>query len=308
LGSNTAYYGGEMQTPNTTNRIAVIVAIITSLGVIIAAFITRNSTIQVNIGAVTIEALVGQVTQGAATERSLQSTLSAPTSTLPPTDTPEPALPTFTPTASLTPTSTATPDPTFFQDDFEMGVKPEWVTTYGNVGMSQGQLTILSPFENKQSNHLVVVDSIDYNNARVETNLAKLEGGFNCSDCVYTAEAAVLIRYVENGQGVGLRISPGPNSVVFAYFDEKGNWTNINATMVSGETNGFNFNNGDNKIRVEASGNNYFAYINDRLVVSAALEGPSSGKVGLWLRNNGIRGDIPWYAPRFDDFTSQSLP
>jgi hypothetical protein len=98
-----------MQSPQASNRAYIIGAIIAALGLVVAAIISTRSTIQVNFVVATNEALVGQVTEEAATRQTIQDTLAAPTSTFPPTGTSQPALPSFTPT--LLPTSPSTPTP-----------------------------------------------------------------------------------------------------------------------------------------------------------------------------------------------------
>ena len=155
------------QEPQKNSTVLIVIAIIGVIGTIVA------STIGV-IGNYNIEkfrqeseltrvALVFIVTQGGATQVSMASTISAPTSTLYPTassspkdtNTPMP-IPTLTPTIP-----TPTHAPFAFSDNFNTGIDPGWRIVDGQPVIKDGWLrgtVTLETGKSSLSNYTVDID------------------------------------------------------------------------------------------------------------------------------------------------------
>ncbi|MBI3242637.1 MAG: hypothetical protein HYZ49_10130 [Chloroflexi bacterium] len=286
------------------SRAIIIAAVITSIAAIFAAVITGWFALQAITGERQAQAtsivLAQAATESISTQTSLQRTVTAPSSTPPNTR---------TPIVTLTSTPSIQPIGSVFTDDFDKGINSAWKVLYGDLGMANGQYTVVSAFNNHQTNHIAILDGYYWGNLRIKVTLSPLSS-YSCNfPCRAVAHGAIIIRYQPDNSAIGLLILPGQRSIAFGTLDSNGGWAIHSGSEISGNDAGFDLQNiSSNEITVEAQGENYFAYINGRQVSSATISGSTSGRVGLWFQTSELTGTAGFFAPRFDNFIVESLP
>jgi hypothetical protein len=169
--------------------------------------------------------------------------------------------------------------------------------------MANGNLTIVSPFDEIARNHLVVLDGYIWHDFVLTTTMAPFYAG-----AIPTANGGILVRPLANGDWVGVLIMPREDGMAFATFDENGDFTVQSGSMVRGRDANFSLWNKGGELRVEAYGNTYILYIDDKQITSATFPGPTSGHIALWSRNSGREDETERYAPRFEDIRIESMP
>jgi hypothetical protein len=87
--------------------------------------------------------------------------------------------------------------------------------------------------------------------------------------------------------------------------DENLQWSIITLTEVTGDN--IRYDN-PTKIEVDAIGSTYLVKINGNKATSATIPGITEGSVGLWFSTSNFNDRVEFYAPRFMDFSVESLP
>jgi hypothetical protein len=261
------------QEPHKSN-IVLIVAIIGVIGTTVGAII--NVIGNYNIEKLRQESeltrivLVSIATQGGATQVSMESTISAPTIPLYPTQSPFPQ-----DTNTPIPISTQTPDTRLFWDDFEMGLKPEWITLKGYCTMSNGRLTC------SEGDSRIEVGDFSWSNYKLtfDTGSYWMPGG-----------AAVLIKI--NSEGAYLKlVIPECNNAFWVYHGSDGSEQNIS------NVKGGACENGTVHFEIDSAQNGiYITKINGSAVGNFQDNRMPTGRVGFQI--NG-----PW----FDNIVVSSL-
>lgn len=179
------------------------------------------------------------------------------------------------------------PGESFF-DDFEEGIDPAWIILSGEIGMSNGKMTVITPYtQGRGMTHLVQLDNLIWENYRATIDLA----GFPAQH--ESSMGCILIRYNPNGESIGLRFSGYTGYVELGYFSKNQEWTPYPGTYYS------NYFGTPNSIRIESRGEIYKVFINEDLVASATISGPTSGFFGIWILSSG-EDNAAEYAPRFE--------
>lgn len=283
------------------SRAAVIAAVITALASIIVAIIQLNSKIQVSITndeiLSTTTVLSEQIKSGNATQTSLNETLAAPTIEV---------IPAFTQIQTNTPVSIATPSLPRFDDEFENGIKKDWQILIGNVGMANGNFTVIDPPSGFSTKHVAIISGYEWENLRITTTLNKLLNGFNCFEliCDSNAAAGIIIRYIPGSTSIGLLLNPGGSSsnIAFGTIDENFEWS------VIAQSGAYISYANPNNIIINAVGDTYTVTVNGEKISSVTIPGTTKGQVGLWFRTyNFESGQIEYFAPRFDEFMVQAI-
>lgn len=275
------------------NIVLITIAVIGCVGTIVASTIGAISSYSVEKlrqeSELTKIALVSIATQGGATQMVLQNTVDAPTPPPYPTYTPQQAIViTATPPPS-TPTRTALPIQStgfVFEDDFENGLDSNWNIKYGELGMANGKLTIISPFSKQHSNYLAVLDGYYWGNYKVTFEIAPFEdtGAFESDN----GQVAILLRYQEGQDNVGFYMSGGTVGVQFGKYTKNKEWELYASSLVTGREGDFNFYPNPlnpSTITIECIGNTYTAYINDKKINSFNVPGVEQGQIGFWFLN-----------------------
>jgi hypothetical protein len=189
--------------------------------------------------------------------------LTIPTKTLVPTNTPEPTntpLPTNTPFPTNTPVPTNTllpPTPTLaiiFEDNFDNGIRPEWVVEVGEPIIKNGKL---SSIENELSLKLENILPSDYS---IE---------FDYYVGVYSS---IVIMIGENFH----YYMDYDNTVWYAF--KENNWIEI--------ARGNGVGRDENHLRFEVSGNKYMVYINANKEYEITYGEPITGAFQIQLNND----------------------
>lgn len=281
------------QESSKSNSVLVIIAIIGVLGTIIGGIINIYGNMNVEKfrqeAELTKIALVSIATQGGATQMVLQNTVDAPTPLPYPTYTPQQAIVITATPPALTPTPTALPIQSsgfVFEDDFENGLDPNWNIKYGELGMANGKLTIISPFSKQHSNYLAVLDNHYWGNYKVTFEIAPFEdtGAFESDN----GQVAILLRYKEGQDNVGFYISGSIVGVQFGKYTKNKEWELYASSLVTGREGDFNFYPNPlnpSTITIECIGNTYTAYINDKKINSFNVPGTEQGQIGFWFLN-----------------------
>ncbi len=208
---------------------------------------------------------------------------------------------------TLAPAPTSTPEPTVsttvFFDDFERGLAPEWQAAYGSMGMANGNLTVVSPFDKTTRNHLTILDDYIWQDFILTSNLASFYTNRNNH-----AYGGILVRQLADGQWVGVLIMPRDKGIAFATFDENGDFAIQSGSLVGGRDKDFSFRDRETDLRIEAYGNTYILYLDDKKITSATFPGPTSGRIALWAQNSKNEERSDSYAPRFEDIRIESAP
>ena len=213
---------------------------------------------------------------------------------------------TAAPTAPPQPTPTALIRPTteLFTDDFERGLSPEWLPVYGSMGMSNGNLTVISPFDGVSRNHLVILDAYLWENYILTAHIASMESTGQNS----LAYGGILVRELDNGQWAGVLIQPSKEGIAFAIFNENGDYAIQSGSLVDGYEKDFSLRHEGAELRVEAYGNAYILYLDGQKITSATFEGSTASRIALWAQNSAQKDDSDRYAPRFEDIRIESAP
>ncbi|KAA3641956.1 MAG: hypothetical protein DWQ07_25505 [Chloroflexi bacterium] len=210
--------------------------------------------------------------------------------------------------ATSSPTPVTIQDAGFvFRDDFEDGLDSQWNVVLGDIGMSNGKLTINAPFSEQHSEHLAVLDNINWGNYSITFELADFDDtGAFVSD---NPRAAILLRYEGNKDNIGFYFSGRKLGVQFGIFTQNNEWELYSNSLVTGIDRDFNFDYGPNTIRIDCVGNTYTAYINNKKITSANIPGPEFGKIGVWLLNGTLNPDqTQQHAARIEYITIEALP
>jgi len=238
-----------------------------------------------------------------------------------PMNTPE--SPEFTPTERITggenvpatssSTATVTPEVplanppgyTFF-DDFEDGPDPAWNVIYGQLGMSNGMYTIITPFNQKHTDHLGIIGDQLWNDVLITIKLAPFTGEYGALDNPgFNATGVIVLGYSEEEKAIGLMYYPESKGVEIGTYD--GFWEPYPGTLASGYDFGFDLGDEENEIQVECRNKNVFVYVNGRKVTSATMPDYSSGYVGLWFQSNSGRDNVTNYSARIEEITVESI-
>ena len=259
------------QEPQKNNTVLILIAIIGVVGTIVATTIGVIGNYNIEKfrqeSELTRVALVSIVTQGGATQVSMASTISAPTSTPYPTESPFPKdtnTPTTIPTS--TPIPTQTPDPRLFWDDFETGYKPEWNFLGNSYSITNGKLIANGPIEG-------------YIGDKSWANYILLMNEFG-----YSGEIQLLIR-----------VQDRDNHMILECKTEGSDWgkNHCNWYTVKGgkaiEIPGAHFINGGgnegpsggNPFRIEVEGNVYRTIINGEQEINFVNDSFQNGGIGL---------------------------
>lgn len=189
-----------------------------------------------------------------------------------------------------------------FVDDFEIGPDPLWGIQYGQPGMANGKFTALAPYEdNKQTDHLVLLNRMVWENFRVTFELAPFNDTiFPSSD----ARLIVLLRYAGNDSpSPALLIYPGDDGLEFGYYDN-GEWQPLSSSHVEME----DLANQSSLITIEVIDDTFRAFINNHQVTSITIANADSGQVGLWFRTGSVRNEPEYFSPRIETLTVEALP
>lgn len=205
-----------------------------------------------------------------------------PTPTLSPFPTPSPE-PTPTPTPTYTPTPTHVPMPLPFEDNFDMGPRPEWEPVQGTWRMVDGAYAADDPGGRWAYS---MVGDVAWQDYAVEVDVA-----VRCLT-MHWGQIGVLVRSKSPGEGIQFQnnrwvLSSQGQSKVIA----EANQGLPDACMGSTGTTPWEVSH----LRVEAHGNTYSAYING-VLVSRVQDGTfAAGRAGL-----GTTTSLE--VSRFDDF------
>lgn len=207
--------------------------------------------------------------------------------------------------------ATFTPEPVvvqapgeFFEDDFEDGPDSLWKIIQGQTGMSNGKYTVISPFDNRQSIHMAILEGILWKNAAITIRLAAFHSGGNST---LNANLGILLRHTEESNDIGLRIHPNREGIEFATLNN-GEWSSHAGSLVDGLEGGFNFYQRENEIRIEIKENTYLVFLNGEQTTAATIAGPVIGEIGLWFQTDGLSDLVEAYAARVEEITIESLP
>ncbi len=200
------------------------------------------------------------------------------------------------------------PEPTtstaIFTDNFQRGLAPEWQRAYGSIDMSNGKLTVVSPFDGYSYNHLAILEGYEWQDYILTTNLAPFYDGYAPN----TARGGILVRELAGGQWAGFLILSGNRGVAFATFEKDGKYTIRSGSLVKGNEGDFSLRNREAELRVEASGNAYTLYINGQYITSATVDSSVPSRIALWARNSEHDEDSDGFSPRFEDIRIESVP
>lgn len=202
---------------------------------------------------------------------------------------------------------TPLPEPTsstiVFIDDFERGLAPEWQIAYGEMDMSNGNLTVVFPFGGGTRNHMIVLEEYVWSDFTLTTHIAP----FNSSS-FNPGRGGILVRQLTEDQWAGAFITPENQSIGFATFDQSGNYDIRPGSMVRLSDFDLSINRRGIELRIEASGNTYILYVDGQMVTSTTFAGSTSSRIGLWAQNSNDRPQTDHYAPRFEDIRIESVP
>ena len=291
-------------------RATIIGSIITAFATIFAAIIgvvALQANKSENQALATGTALSQTITKDASDQHILEETVQAFNFTPTSTDISTEAQPTASPT-NIPPSITPTPKGPEFSDDFEMQIKPEWKILYGNLGMANGNFTVLDPFNKSSSPYAAIVEGQTWSNTRIRVTLDSLWFGFNCNLlCEGNAAAGVIIRHQDGSPSIGLLLyhMGDRSAVALGTLDKNLQWSIITSTEVTGDN--IKYDN-PTKIEIDAIGSTYLVKINGNKATSATIQGITEGSVGLWFSTSNFNDRVEFYAPRFMDFSVESLP
>lgn len=224
---------------------------------------------------------------------------------VPPTVTPGPS-PTATSiqqtaTSGPTPTVTSTPEPALlFFDDFDAGPKPDWEVLSGRWGMAGGKYTLTDISVDRPAIGISVVGETEWRDYAIESDVSGLYSG----DAYYEREAAssraaILLRIQDDGRAVGLVV--GEEFVQWAILADD-SWTIVPGTRVQG------YGEEGTRIKVEAKGNVYTAYVDGKMITSFSDDRFPKGKAGLWLKSSQYLDPSEWkVVPKIDNFKVTKL-
>ena len=249
------------------------------------------------------------------------------------TYTPYPSSPTAPPYPTYTPypkpTLSPTPKPILvslpFEDDFDMGPRPEWEIVQGKWGTAKGQFTLIDISERPAIGIALVGDTSwdnyavefdvtglwdkfyddyyhkykdvspeDYDNEKMNRNKPPIVG------VTYYSRAAILVGVDKEGDGAGLIV--GASYMVWGTFEE-GLWNVASGTLVQayGEEGAH--------LRITVRGNVYKVYDEKgKMLTSFSVPGCKGGKVGVWLSAYNELPATDWRAiPKIDNFSVTPL-
>ncbi|HCM74975.1 MAG TPA: hypothetical protein DIS90_01240 [Cytophagales bacterium] len=277
-----------MTKDNSSNKVAIIVAIITSVASIIAAIVTgifglRAVQMQKEAES-TSSAMQIIATQGGETQVVLEATANAPTSLPYPTYTPyptntAPAIPSLTPTKSKT---------ILFEDDFNGGIRPEWEIAFGNWIMSNGEFSLsqieeidITNNKEKWSYGTAIVGDSNWQDYTVKAKINLQDESGNCG--------SILIRVQDSENFLAweycyfYNFTAHTNNMASWYLVQDGKWTEIPNT----QTKDFPV---DKQFTIEVIVKNDVvqSFINKELVNSFSGFPFATGKIGLRIQSNSI--------------------
>ncbi len=212
------------------------------------------------------------------------------------------AVPTIPPSPTSTPFVRPTTD--VFTDDFERGLSADWLSTYGSIGMSNGNLTVVSPYDGVARNHMVILDTYSWENFMLTTHISS----FHSFGYRSTAHGGILVRELGNEQWAGVLIKPYDEGIAFATFDNNGDYAIQSGSLVTGGEMDFSFRSEGAELRIEAYDDSYILYLNDKKITSATFLGSTSSRIAMWIQNSEHEDDSDSYAPRFEDIRIESIP
>jgi len=284
----------EDQKKSKHSYIAIVTSIIGGLFVVIAACITVFGPFIISkfegsgLSPTTQPQLSNPISSPAATTVVGNTSLPVSTVTLSPTVLPSPS-------ATLSPT--ALPSGFEFFDDFEFGLSDQWEIQYGQLGMVDGKLTVITPSTGTQTYHFITLRELNWGDVTVEVELASFNDLLNgtTSDGV----GAIVLHQSVNSQAAGLMFYPRYEGMEFGIFSDDGEWSPLPTSFISGLKNGFDLYNSVHTIKMVSRGDTYIVYIDNRKITSATISGNDVGEIGLWFRTS-THDDVEFYAPRIE--------
>ena len=279
------------QESQKSNTVLIIVAVIGVVGTIVASAIgaigNYNTEKFRQEAELTQIALISIATQGGATQMVMQSTIDAPTQTPPPTLT-------FTPP----PTNTNVPSPTatifvppadgiLFEDNFDSGMSPDWVTEFGTWLVANGELTLLYEQEFNNPYRWIALRKPDWKNYNLSLNATYIKG---------TATGQVIIVRNNKKADLGVIITSSGN-IYFAIVGKDYS----HSTPIAGNNEGVTMPTGSN-IEIEARDNIYTLKLSGREIQSITMSGYDTGGISLGV-------SCSWKeCPKFDNIKVTYLP
>ena len=233
-----------------------------------------------------------------------------PTTTpVPPTATPGPSptatlvppTPTHSPSPTASPTATSTPEPALlFFDDFDAGPEPDWEVLSGRWGMAGGKYTLTDISVDRPAIGISVVGETEWRDYAIESDVSGLYNGDAYTEWeAASSRAAILLRIQDDGRAVGLVV--GEEFVQWAILADD-SWTVVPGTRVQG------YGEEGTRIKVEAKGNVYTAYVDGKMITSFSDDRFPKGKAGLWLKSSQYLDPSEWKAvPKIDNFKVTKL-
>ncbi|HMS00807.1 MAG TPA: hypothetical protein PKE62_16270 [Anaerolineales bacterium] len=258
------------QEPQKSNTVLIVIAVIGVVGTIVATTIGVLGNYNVEKfrqeAELTKIALVSIATQGGATQVSLASTISAPTSTPYPTNELQP---TYTPYPTYTPVPLPTISPTAsinlpFADNFDLRLGKEWQPITGTWRIVNGNLTT----DAVGGERLILIGDENWQNYAVDVDAWSNEWFY---------PVKIIVRYQQRGYlsfestyyESNFVIHSGGNNQVIAH-------TETGTADFGGNRYGAMYH-----LRVEAIDDVFTAYINGNMVLQVQDGTYSIGRIGL---------------------------
>lgn len=258
------------QEPQKNNIVLILVAVIGVIGTLAGAIITVNGNYKVEKlrqeTELTRIALVSIATQGGATQVSMASTISAPTSTPYPTNAPQP---TYTSYPTYTPIPLPTIQPTAsillpFEDNFDSGLSDNWKTLTGTWRMVNGKLTA----DPSDQPSIILVGDDNWSNYVVDVDVFNYDWNYSVGIIVRASQGKYMV-FQTNCCEANWIFANGASESIIAHSDERG--------LTFSGFSGF----AKNHIHLEVNGQMYTAYIDGKLYLQVQDSSLSNGKVGL---------------------------